>query len=81
MQVKEAVEGSTSLAHQTGRKAKTLTGIEDNKRQRMPKAHNNEIKVGELEFSIIILSYRWCNINKPTHILLRAAVLYLQSSA
>lgn len=81
MQVKKEVEGSTSLARQTGRKAKTLTGIEDDKRQQMPKAHNNEIKVGELEFSMIILSQIWCNINKPTHILLRAAVLYVRSSA
>lgn len=81
MPVKEAVEGSTSTAWQTGRTAKTLTGTEDDKRQQMPKAHNNEIKVGELEFNIITLSQIWCNINKPTHILLQAAVLYLQSSA
>jgi len=58
MQVKEAVEGSISLARQTGRKAKILTGIEDDKRQQMPKAHNSEIKVGELEFNMIILSQR-----------------------
>lgn len=81
MQVEEAVEGSLSLACQMVRKAKILTGTEDDKRQQMPKAHNNEIKVGELEFSMIILSQKWCNINKPTHILLQAAVLYLQSSA
>jgi hypothetical protein len=34
MQVKEAVEESISLACQTGRKAKTLTGIEDDKKQK-----------------------------------------------
>jgi len=63
MQVKEVVEKSISLACQTGRKAKTLTGTEDDKRQQMPKAHNNEIKVGEMEFNFIILSQSWCNIN------------------
>jgi len=55
MQVKEAAEGSISLACQTGRKAKILTGIEDDKRQQMPKARNNEFKRGKMEFNIIIL--------------------------
>jgi len=81
MQVKEAVQGSISLACQTGRKAKIWTGIEDDKRQQMPKARNNELKVGKQECNTIILSQRWCTIDKRTHILLRAAVLYLQSSA
>lgn len=80
MQVKEAAERLPSLASQTGRKAKTLTGIEDDKRQQITKAHNNEIKV-ELEFNILILSQSWCNIHKHTHIRLQAADLYLLSSA
>jgi len=45
MKVKEAVEGSIFLACQTARKAKTLTGVEDDKRQQTPKGHNKEIKV------------------------------------
>ena len=81
MQVKEAAERLPSLASQTGRKAKILTGIEDDKRQQITKAHNNGIKVGELEFNTLILSQSWCNIHKHTHIRLQAADLYLLSSA
>jgi hypothetical protein len=63
MHVKVAAEGSTFVACQTGTNAKTLTGIEYDKRQQISKAYNNDTEVGEVEFNLIILSQSWCNIN------------------